>query len=86
VGSKAEEAKALREYARSQGEVSRLLKSGEGVMFYRVEQRDGEQVRVACPPDELDPRERQRQINEAVRLCEKQRADANREANALERE
>lgn len=85
-GSKAEQARIMREFAKARGETARRLKTGEGVLFYRTVTRNGEQVRIGCSPDELTPQERQRQINEAVRNVEKERASANREAKALEGE
>jgi hypothetical protein len=86
VGSKAEQAFEKRAYAKEQGAVARRLKSGEGVLFYRIEVVNGREVRKACPGEQLAPEERQRQINEAVRNAEKARAEANREAKALESE
>lgn len=75
----------LRRYAKEQGELARAIRSGTvPPFFYKIERRRGEKVRVVVPRESLHPDEVQRQINEAARVAEQARREANAEAKALE--
>lgn len=84
---RAGKAAELRRYAKEQGILSRRLRDGDAApLFYRIERRNGEKVRVQVPRDALPPEEVQRQINEAARAAEKARRDANAEAKSLDQD